>query len=66
MNTPHALVVDDEPYVRYVLESQLQRAGFTVVCAVNGEKAYELACADPPSLVITELILFTRLQTAVM
>lgn len=52
------VVVDDEPHITHVLALKLRNAGFEVVCAQDGEEAYELACQNPgspPDLVITDL-----------
>ena len=37
------LLADDDPYVRKVLSAYLERAGFVVLSATNGEQALEIA-----------------------
>ena len=37
-----ALVVDDEERIRYFLEKTLERVGYVVVAASNGEEALDL------------------------
>ena len=54
MSGKTVLVVDDEPHIRYVLELKLGRAGFTVITAGDGRRAYELACRHMPDLVVTD------------
>lgn len=50
-----ALVVDDESHITHVVSLKLTNAGFDVVTACDGEEAFELACANPPHIVITDL-----------
>ena len=54
MSTKTVLVVDDEPHIRYILESKLKSAGFVVTTANNGRDAYALACENPPDLLVTD------------
>jgi DNA-binding response OmpR family regulator len=51
------LVVDDEPIVREVVVSYLQRDGFRTLEAGDGETACELARAERPDLVVLDLML---------
>jgi two-component system cell cycle sensor histidine kinase/response regulator CckA len=44
------LVVDDEDIVRRMAKMALQRLGYSVVTAVNGQEAVELYAADPRSV----------------
>ncbi|MBC7835910.1 MAG: response regulator transcription factor [Phycisphaerales bacterium] len=48
------LVVDDETHISHVVSGKLRQAGMQVMCASDGEEAYELACASVPDLVITD------------
>jgi DNA-binding response OmpR family regulator len=48
------LIADDETHILNVLAIKLQNAGFAVIPAEDGLTAYELACADPPDLIITD------------
>lgn len=50
-----ALVVDDEAHITHVVALKLRNAGFTVLTAGDGEQAYEIACAEQPDIVITDL-----------
>lgn len=49
------LVVDDEAHITHVVSLKLRNAGYEVRTAGDGEEAYELACAEPPDMVITDL-----------
>jgi two-component system phosphate regulon response regulator PhoB len=51
------LVVDDEPDILSVIVYHLSRKGYRVSTAVNGPSAIEAATADPPDLVILDLML---------
>lgn len=51
------LVVDDEPDILSILVYQLSREGFRVSTAVNGQSAITAAVADPPDLLVLDLML---------
>lgn len=51
------LVVDDEAAVRRVLVMRLQLAGYTVLCAEDGEQALELFHWNSPDLVVLDVML---------
>jgi len=51
------LVVDDEPTVREVVASYLRRDGHDVAEAADGTTALELLDADPPDLVVLDMML---------
>ena len=67
------LVVDDEPTIAEVVSRYLQRAGYRARVAADGAQAVASATADPPDLVILDLMLprigglevMRRLRTAV-
>ena len=48
------LLTDDEAHVRHVMKYKLQRAGHTVLTAVNGEDALERAQRSLPDLVVSD------------
>ncbi len=52
-----ALVVDDEPPLVKVVSSYLERDGFDVTSAGNGERAVELARALDPDVIVLDLML---------
>lgn len=49
------LVIDDEPQIRRVLRTGLERGGYTVVSAANGEEGLDMASLHPPDIVILDL-----------
>jgi twitching motility two-component system response regulator PilH len=51
------LIVDDSPTVRQMLSDQLQRSGFKVVEASDGEDAIEKIKAAYPDLVVTDIVM---------
>ena len=57
MEKRRVLVVDDEPMVRDVLERYLELEGFEVSTAEDGEAALARFSADPPQLVLLDLML---------
>jgi len=60
MQVQRVLVVDDEPMVREVLCQYLTHDGFEVTEAEDGEQAIELHDANPPDLVVLDLMLPKR------
>ena len=56
-NVPTVLVVDDEPIVREVVCSYLEREGYRTLEAGDGDSARELVEQDPPTLVVLDLML---------
>ena len=54
---PRALVVDDEQPLVRIVSTYLQREGFEVVVAYDGERAVEVARAERPDLIVLDLML---------
>lgn len=54
---PHALVVDDEPPLVRLVRSYLEREGFSVDTAGDGEQALRLAREREPDVVVLDLML---------
>lgn len=54
---PTLLLVDDEPYVRYVVRGMLRGMGYVVREAVNGRKALEAVTVARPDLVILNIVM---------
>ena len=52
-----ALVVDDEQPLVRIVSTYLQREGFEVVVAYDGERAVEMAHAEHPDLIVLDLML---------
>jgi len=51
------LVVDDEPHIRFLIETILTAEGYKVVTAATGDEALRIASKFPYDLVLTDLIL---------
>ena len=51
------LMVDDNPLNLAELSDLLEEAGLTVICAENGETALELALANPPDLILLDVLM---------
>ncbi|MGH7399769.1 MAG: response regulator [Candidatus Rokuibacteriota bacterium] len=51
------LVVDDEPDIVHYLEHVLRRLGYETASAGNGAEALERAAADPPDLVLLDVMM---------
>src|SRR5438046_10104997 len=57
METGSVLVVDDDPKILELVRAYLQRAGYAVVPAVDGEDALRKIQAHRPNLVVLDLML---------
>jgi twitching motility two-component system response regulator PilH len=57
MLSKRVLVVDDSATNRQALSNLLQREGYEVTTAVDGEDALAKIAADPPPLVVLDIIL---------
>ena len=57
MATPLILVVDDEPSITHLVQSYLEKDGFTVATAADGLNALELAARLQPRLVVLDVML---------
>ncbi|MBT8226325.1 MAG: response regulator transcription factor [Dactylosporangium sp.] len=55
MSRPRALLVEDSPEFVLLCKHLLEREGFDVLVATDGERAVELARADPPELAVLDL-----------
>ncbi len=55
MNGLYVLIADDEAPITSILRSRLQRAGFEVAVAADGQEAFELAQRRVPDVVVTDL-----------
>jgi DNA-binding response OmpR family regulator len=51
------LVVDDEPPIREVVRRYLERDGYSVREAADGDMALEMLRADPPDLMVLDVML---------
>ncbi len=51
------IVADDDPSSRYLLQSMLSSAGFTVTPVEDGAEALDAARREPPDLVISDILM---------
>jgi len=51
------LVVDDEPDLRFVLRKMLEKEGYTINEAEDGEKALELLKGNKPDLILLDIMM---------
>lgn len=51
------LLVEDNEMNRDMLSRRLERKGYTVVCAVDGEQAIEVANCESPALILMDMSL---------
>lgn len=57
MKKPTILLVDDNPHVSKLLLSNLEKEGFTVLHAENGEVGLETAEREKPDLIISDVLM---------
>ncbi len=58
MTNPHTiLIVDDEPHIREVVVFALQKAGYDILEAADGEQALALMEQQAPDLVVLDIML---------
>jgi len=51
------LVIDDEPAIRIGLAATLERRGYAVITAMNGDDGYLKAKQTPPDLIISDVMM---------
>jgi len=56
-NKQTILVVDDEKEIRQLLQEFLEKNGYAVLTAEDGQQALQLAGARRPDMVVTDLLL---------
>jgi signal transduction histidine kinase/DNA-binding response OmpR family regulator len=54
---PRVLVVDDDPVIHDLLTLELEEAGFEVRSAYDGRTGIEDAVAEPPALIVLDLVM---------
>jgi DNA-binding response OmpR family regulator len=52
--TSRVLLVDDELHILRAAEFKLKRQGYEVICAMDGEEAWERIQAQRPDIVVTD------------
>jgi CheY-like chemotaxis protein len=49
------IIIDDDLYIRRVLEVKLKNNGYSILCARDGQQGLQLIKANPPDVVITDI-----------
>jgi two-component system, OmpR family, phosphate regulon response regulator PhoB len=57
MNPKRVLLVEDDRFLRRACEKSLQLQGFTVSTAPDGEEALRAIRADPPDIILLDLLM---------
>jgi len=57
MNPKRVLLVEDDRFLRRACEKSLQQQGFTVSTAPDGEEALRAIHADPPDIILLDLLM---------
>ncbi len=57
MKTPVILIADDNPHISKLLTMNLEKEGFQVIHAVNGEEALKKVNTEKPDLVISDVMM---------
>ncbi len=57
LQSPHVLVVDDDPPIVELVRGYLEREGYRVSLAEDGLSAVEAVRADPPDVVVLDVML---------
>jgi len=57
MSKPRILVVDDDAWILRMVTTVLEKRGYVVETACDGEEAYEKAMAETPNLLITDVMM---------
>ena len=57
MNPKRVLLVEDDRFLRRACEKSLQHQGFTVSTAPDGEEALRAIHADPPDIILLDLLM---------
>ena len=57
--TETIMVVDDEPYIRRLVEATMLPLGYTVIAAANGQEALQISniCRDSIDLLLTDVVM---------
>jgi CheY-like chemotaxis protein len=54
---PNILLVEDNEMNRDMLSRRLERKGYTVACAVDGQQGVDMTLAGPPDLILMDMSL---------
>jgi len=54
---PKILIADDEAGIRRTIQAVLAPEGYDIRAAEDGAEAWDLVCADPPDVILTDLMM---------
>ena len=54
---PKALIIDDDPTLRRLMQIVFERAGFDVSLASEGSEGVHMALMNPPNIIILDIIM---------
>lgn len=54
MADKRVVIADDEPHIRHVIGLKMERGGFEIEMAADGEEALDICKAERPDLLITD------------
>ena len=54
-NNKTVLVIDDEAYIRRVLQVKLNKYGYNVILAKNGQEGFDIIHKQKPNVVISDI-----------
>jgi CheY-like chemotaxis protein len=54
---PRVLIADDDAWILRMVSTVLEKRGYTVETATDGEDAFTRACRNPPDLLITDVMM---------
>ncbi len=57
MSSYKVLVADDEPNIVKIMEFELKKSGYQVMTANDGQEALELVKANPPDLILSDIMM---------
>ena len=52
---PKILIAEDEPDIQSMLAFMFEREGYTVVSAMDGDEAYEIAQTEKPDVILMDI-----------
>ena len=57
MTKKKILIIEDEEFVRELYEETLQRAGFSIVTAIDGNEGFSKVISEKPDLILLDIML---------
>ncbi|MBD3311535.1 MAG: response regulator [Candidatus Magasanikbacteria bacterium] len=57
MKEQKILIVEDETSLTKILKSKLEKEGYAVLSAINGEKGLDMALKEKPDLILLDIVM---------